>query len=83
MTDIETLRREEQLEASMLLVTDGRAEILESTHLRLREANVKVHTVMVTPEKNPGLEGISESFTALDIHSDLPRPGGCPFHCRD
>jgi hypothetical protein len=71
VTDIENLRRDALLEASLLLVTDGRAEIMESMRLRLRQAQVKVHTVMVTPEKNPGLEAISESFTALDIHPDL------------
>ncbi len=65
--DIEHLRREEHLEAGLLLVTDGRAEILESTRLRLRAAEVKLHTVMVTRENNPGLEAVSESFTSLDI----------------
>ncbi len=72
VTDIQNLRREEQLEATLLLVTDGRAEILESTRLRLLEARVKVHTVMVMPERNPSLEALSESFTALDISPDLP-----------
>ncbi len=72
VTDIQNLRREEQLEATLLLVTDGRAEILESTRLRLLEAMVKVHTVMVMPERNPSLEALSESFTALDISPDLP-----------
>src|SRR5579884_23488 len=70
LTDIAYLRREEQLEAGLLLVTDGRAEILESTRLKLRAAGIAVHTVMVTAEKNPGLESLSESFTALDIHPD-------------
>lgn len=72
VTDIENLRREEKLEASILLVTDGRAEMWESTCLRLRAARVKVHTVMVTRERNPSLESISESFTALDIEPDMP-----------
>ena len=76
VTDIENLRREENLEATLLLVTDGRAEMLESTALRLRTANVKVHTVMVTPEPNPGLAGLSESFTALDIRPDQPQSVG-------
>jgi hypothetical protein len=70
VTDIESLRREEHLEATVLLVTDGRAEMLESTGLRLRAADVKVHTVMVTPEPNPSLQALSESFTALDIRPD-------------
>ncbi len=69
VSDINTLKREEQLEPSILLVTDGQAEILESTHLKLRAAGVKVHTVMVTPDKNPGLQSISESFTALNIQT--------------
>lgn len=72
--DIEHVRQEEQLEATILLVTDGRAELLENTHLRLREGRIKLHTVMVTPEKNPSLEAISESFTALDIQPDQPLP---------
>jgi hypothetical protein len=67
VTDIENLRREERLDASLLLVTDGRAEILESTRLRLRAAGVQVHTVMVTRAWNPGLEALSTSFTCLDI----------------
>lgn len=67
ITDIEHLRREESLEAGLLLVTDGRAEILERTRLRLRSARVTLHTVLVTAEKNPGLESLSDSFTALDI----------------
>jgi uncharacterized protein with von Willebrand factor type A (vWA) domain len=71
LADIEHLRKTEQLEAGLLLVTDGRAELLESTHRRLRAANVKLHTVMVSPEHHPGLEAVSESFTALDIHPDL------------
>ena len=67
ITDIQKLRREENLEAEILLVTDGLAAMLEGTGLRLREARAKLHTVMVTPEANPGLAAISESFTALDI----------------
>ena len=61
------LRQTENLEAEILLVTDGRAELLESMALRLRESKVKLHTVMVTPETNPGLAALSESFMALDI----------------
>jgi len=68
--DIERLRRDEHLEAEILLVTDGRAEVLESTRLTLLRARAKVHTVMVIPEPNPGLEQISESYTALDIGND-------------
>ena len=67
ISDIQNLRRAENLEAEILLVTDGLAEILEGTGLRLREANVKLHTVMVTKAAHPGLAAISESFTALDI----------------
>jgi len=79
VTDIQNLRREESLEASMLLVTDGRAEILESTRLKLLAAGVKVHSIMVVPEKNPSLEALSESFTALDISPDLtPTHGNVP-----
>jgi hypothetical protein len=70
--DIENLRRNENLEASILLVTDGKAEILESTHTRLRGARIKVHTIMMTPERNDSMQAISESFTALDINPDLP-----------
>ena len=73
VSDIENLRRTEHLDASILLVTDGQAEVLESTRLSLLRAQAKVHTVMVTTEKNPGLERISESFTALDIQPDLPQ----------
>ncbi len=70
ITDIENLRRDESLSASLLLVTDGRAEMLESTGLRLKAARIAVHTVMVTPEPNPGLRALSESYTALDIRPD-------------
>ena len=76
LEDIENLRRDESLNASLLLVTDGRAEMLESTGLRLRAAQIKVHTVMVTPEPNPGLEALSESFTALDIRPDTLNTSG-------
>ena len=71
VSDIRNLRREEQLNAEILLVTDGRAEMLESTGLRLREAGVKLHSVMVAPEPNPSLAAISESFTMLDIGPDI------------
>ena len=71
ISDVQNLRREEQLEASILLVTDGRAEMLESTGLRVRETSVKLHTVMVAPEPNPSLAAISESFTMLDIGPDV------------
>lgn len=67
LTDIANLRREENLDAALLLVTDGRSEILPSTHLRFQEARIKVHTVMVVPERNPSLEALSETFTTLDI----------------
>ncbi|MCW3097032.1 MAG: hypothetical protein JWL77_2650 [Chthonomonadaceae bacterium] len=67
LSDITKLRREETLEAALLLVTDGRSEILPSTQLRYQEARVKVHTVMVVPERNPSLEALSETFTTLDI----------------
>jgi hypothetical protein len=73
--DIETLRRQEALETEILLVTDGIAEILESTHFRLKRAGVKVHTVMVTSEKNPGLQAISDSYTTLNIDVDA-QPAG-------
>ena len=72
VTDIENLRREEHLDAMLLLVTDGRAAIMESTGKRLQQAQVKMHTVMVTPEQNPDLAAISASFTALDIRPDRP-----------
>lgn len=68
--DIEHLRRTESLEASILLVTDGQAHILESTALRIQRARVKVHTVMVVPVPNPELAALSESYTALDIAPD-------------
>ncbi len=67
LADIENLRRQESLDASLLLVTDGRSEILPSTRLRFQEAQVKVHTVMVVPESNPTLAALSETFTTLDI----------------
>ncbi len=70
ITDVENLRREEQLDAAILLVTDGRAEMLESTGLRLRKSGVKLHTVMMAAEPNPSLAAISESFTVLDIGPD-------------
>lgn len=69
--DIEHLRKTEQLEASILLVTDGQAHILESTILRIRKARVKVHTVMVIRQPNPELESLSESYTMLDISPDM------------
>jgi uncharacterized protein with von Willebrand factor type A (vWA) domain len=70
-TDIENLRRTERLEASILLVTDGMAEIMEGTRTRLLGARIKVHTILMTPERNESMEALSESFTALDIHPDL------------
>lgn len=71
ISDVEHLRQDEHLEAMILLVTDGRAEILESTGLRLRQTGVKLHTVMVAPEPNPSLAAISESFSILDIGVDI------------
>jgi len=68
--DIERLRQTDNLDAEILLVTDGRAEMLESTRLNLLKARTRVHTVMVVPEPNPALERLSESFTALDIGPD-------------
>ena len=71
LTDIANLRREESLDAAVLLVTDGRSEILPSTDLRFQEARIKVHTVMVIPERNPSLEALSATFTTLDITPTL------------
>lgn len=71
LSDITKLRHDENLEAALLLVTDGRSEILPSTQLRFQEAQVKVHTVMVVPERNPSLEAFSETFTTLDIAAPL------------
>ena len=68
--DIERLRQSESLEAEILLVTDGRAEMLEGTRLTLLRSAVKVHTVMVLSEPNPGLEALSESYTTFDIGPD-------------
>ena len=67
MSDVENLRKTERLEAGILLVTDGRAEILESVALRLRASRIQLHSVMVTPEANPSLAEISASFTRLDF----------------
>jgi hypothetical protein len=72
--DIEARRADGGPDAEILLVTDGRAEMLESTRLTLLKARVKVHTVMVIPESNPGLEALSESFTALDFGIDIDSP---------
>ena len=72
VADIEHLRREESLEASILLVTDGQAVLLESTRLRVLGARVKVHTVMVNPAPNPELSALSESYSTLDIPIDTP-----------
>jgi hypothetical protein len=72
--DIERMRQTENLKAEILLVTDGRAEMLESTRLNLLKTGTKVHTVMVVPEPNPALENLSESFTALDIGPDTIEP---------
>jgi hypothetical protein len=78
IADIERLRREQSPEASILLVTDGRAEIRESTALKVRASGVKIHTVMVRPERNPSLQAISESFTALNDSPDLTDPASLP-----
>ncbi len=72
--DIEALRSDGGPDAEILLVTDGRAEMLESTRLTLMKARVKVHTVMVVPEPNPELEKLSASFTALDFGIDIDSP---------
>lgn len=80
--DIENLRREENLDATLLLVTDGKATIMEGTQSRLRAARVIMHTVMVTPETNPELIGISNSFTVMDIQTgsslSTPTKAGVP-----
>ncbi len=67
LQDIESLRNEERIDADVLLVTDGAAEIFGNTQELLEAHHVKLHTVMVTSQPNPSLEAISESFTALDI----------------
>lgn len=94
VADIWNLRREEHLDASLLLVTDGKAEILESTRRCIQEARVKVHSVVVTPQKNESLEAMSESYTALNVCPELlpgrlspasagTQPGGArPRHYR-
>ena len=64
--DVENLRKTEKLEAGILLVTDGCAEVLENTALRLRASRIQLHTIMVAPEPNPGLAEISETYTRLD-----------------
>ena len=79
VTDVDNLRRTENLEAQILLVTDGKAEMLESISLRLRAGGIKVHAVMVTPETNPGLQALAESFTALDIHTGASSESGEQF----
>ena len=78
VSDVEHLREKENLEAAILLVTDGRAEILESTGLRLLRAGVKLHTVMVAPEPNPSLAAISVSFAILDIGAQAIAPATAP-----
>ena len=72
LDDILHLRREEHLEAGLMLVTDGRAEIMEGTRTRIKEAGVTVHTIMVTSEPNPELAKLSDTYT----HLDLPRQTG-------
>lgn len=72
--DVENLRQAEQLEAQILLVTDGRVEMLESTRQRLREANIHLHTVSMIAQANPDLAAISESYTILDIDLEKPVP---------
>ncbi len=70
--DILHLRREEHLDANLMLVTDGRADILDSTRTRIKETGVTVHTIMVTGEPNPELAKLSDTYT----HLDLPRQFG-------
>jgi hypothetical protein len=53
------------------------AEIMEGTRTRLLGARIKVHTILMTPDRNASMEALSESYTALDIHPDLP-PGATP-----
>jgi len=71
--DIANLRHNESLEASILLITDGLAHIMESTGLSVLKERVKLHTVMVLPQPNPELAEISESFSMLDINPDVVR----------
>ncbi len=77
--DIEHLRQHENLEASILLVTDGIAHILESTELSVRKERVKIHTVMVQPQPNSELADLSESFSVLDIGIDTSLPKEAPL----
>ncbi len=72
--DIANLRRSENLEASVLLITDGLAHIMESTGLSVCKERVKLHTVMVLPQPNAELAEISESFSMLDINPDVVEP---------
>ncbi len=65
--DILHLRRTEQLEASLMLITDGRAEIMEGTRNRIKEANITVHTIMVTNDANTELAKLSDSYTTIDL----------------
>jgi hypothetical protein len=65
--DILHLRHEEHLEAALMLVTDGRAEIMEGTRNRIKEAGVTVHTIMVTSEANTELAKVSDTYTTVDL----------------
>jgi hypothetical protein len=51
--------------AHLILITDGRSDILQETMIMVRKTGAPLHTIMVSRERNHDLEMLSESFTTL------------------
>lgn len=65
--DIQAARGEDPSlsRAHIVLITDGRSDILPETVLAVRKTGAPLHTIMVSRERNRDLEHLSESFTTL------------------
>jgi uncharacterized protein with von Willebrand factor type A (vWA) domain len=52
-------------QATIILITDGMADILPDTAALVLRTGAPLHTIQVSRDRNPGLERISDSFTTL------------------
>ena len=64
--------------ASIVLITDGRSDLMPDTIAAVMRTRAPLHTIMVSRERNMDLERISDSFTTLSGLPDLtsPSPSG-------
>jgi uncharacterized protein with von Willebrand factor type A (vWA) domain len=58
-------------QATIILITDGLADILPDTAALVLRTGAPLHTIQVSRDRNPGLERISDSFTTLAGLPDL------------